>query len=116
VHWSDGTLRDYSQFSAVLDGHAMQAELLELWHRYKSQCWYRAEFSYGDGGSGGCMIYVPIEAGIEATAIVRRYFTEALKIVAAGIARAKELDINPWKLHWDRETKAWGGEHEQAGP
>jgi hypothetical protein len=110
VHWGDGSLRDYVEFSAVLDGHAMQAELLELWHRSKPQCGPRAQFSYGDGGPHGCMVYLPIEAGIVATAIVRRYFTEALEAVAAGIARAEELGIGLWHLHWNREAKGWEAE------
>jgi hypothetical protein len=50
---------------------------------------------------------VPIEAGIEATVIVRKYFTEALDIIAAGIVRAEELDIGLWRLHWNRDTRVW---------
>ena len=108
VHWSDGVLWDYSEFKAVLDSNAMQTALLEIWHRYKPQCARQACFTYGEGGPSGCLTYVPIEAGLEAAAIVRKYFTEALDVVAAGIAHAGELDTSIRDLHWNRETKAWG--------
>jgi hypothetical protein len=61
------------------------------------------------------MVYVPIEAGKEAAAVVRRYFTEALKLVATGIAFADRHGLSLWGICWDRKAKAWGGGAEDAG-
>jgi hypothetical protein len=106
VHWGDGSLWDYSEFATVLDSHGMDVALLSIWDRYKPQCGRRACF-VGGGGPHGCMTYVPIEAGLEAAAVVRKYFTEALEVVAAGITQAEKLGVSFWNLHWNRGSKAW---------
>ena len=78
VAWDDcGMLSDYLEFKSSVDCDAMNAALLEIWKRYKPQCGRRASFSRGS--VIGCMEHVPVAAGVEAMAVVREYFTRALK-------------------------------------
>jgi hypothetical protein len=54
----------------------MNAELFEIWRRYKPEC--RRGASFWRNSVIGCMDRVPIAAGVEAMDTVRRYYTEAL--------------------------------------
>jgi hypothetical protein len=85
VEWHDDCSWD---FRSCVDADGMNADLLEVWKRYKPQCDRRASFSRGR--TGGYMAYVPIEAGLEAMGIVREYYTRALEImIIEQIARQK---------------------------
>jgi hypothetical protein len=68
----------------MVDREAMKAELLAIWKRCKPQCDKRA--GYFNGYVGGLMHYVPHAAGVEAMAVVRKYFTEALERLAVSSA------------------------------
>ena len=96
VSWSDGTLLDYHQWRKAVDTEGMNAALLEVWQRYKPQCWHKA--SFGHGSVIGGMSYVPIAAGLEAAAIVRDYFTRGLERLPAIVAEINAL-----------EARAYGG-------
>jgi hypothetical protein len=59
----------------VFDAAGMEAALLDVWQRHKLQCDERALFDRGCFGGG--MMYVPVAAGKEAEAIVRKFYTGA---------------------------------------
>jgi len=98
VHWGDGTLWDYLEFAAFLDADGMNAALRKVWEDCKPQCGRRAQFCYG--GVHGCMVYVPIDAGLAAVEIVYRYFTEALDKIAKPIVKEEMLiSEERWRQH-----------------
>jgi hypothetical protein len=66
----------------------MEAELREIWERYRPQLADTARLSIGCGVNG-CMLYVPHAAGSEAIAVVRKYFAEALGAEGAEGAEVK---------------------------
>lgn len=86
VEWGQGLVWEYHTFAAALDQAAMDAALMEVWQRYKSQCDVRAIFHHG--GVNGCMVYVPIDAGLEAMAVIRKHFIKALSLLPSERERA----------------------------
>jgi hypothetical protein len=81
VAWYGGVLAEH-EGAFALDDERMNAELYEVWRRYRSQCDRRAYF--GRGAGAGSMTYVPHAAGFEVMNIVREYFTKALVIVSTS--------------------------------
>jgi hypothetical protein len=98
VSWGDGSLFDFPEFSAALHSERMNAALLRVWDQHKVQCDRRAAF--GRGRVHGTMTFVPIEAGMQASAIVREYFNDALKAMQKG---SRQL---PSPLESDTFTRA----------
>jgi hypothetical protein len=80
VVWGEGSAH-YPEFKLALDKDAMAAELLAIWRRCKPQCRRGAEFAWG--GMHGHMSYVPVDAGTEAMAVVRKHFIKALQDMPA---------------------------------
>jgi hypothetical protein len=72
------------EFISLVDSEAMNAELVEIWRRFEPWHYRRATMAYGAGG--GVMGYVPHAAGVEAMAVVRKYFTEALERLTVSSA------------------------------
>lgn len=84
VHWSDGTMWHYIEFSSALDKEGMAAAFQNAFTRHKAEAGNRCTLSYGN--VGGCLFYGPIPLAMEVRAIVLDHYTRALAIVAAKLA------------------------------
>jgi hypothetical protein len=84
VHWGDGSLWHYAEFSAALDKEGMENALMDAWTRHKAQISRRTELAHGSGVHGA-LVYGPTALAMEIRNIVQDHFTRALNIVATRI-------------------------------
>jgi hypothetical protein len=76
IHWSDGTLWDYNQFSTAI-GESLMTEVVDAWKQRRNEQKPRAELSCG--GVCGSVVFVTHALGEEILAIVIRHFETALR-------------------------------------
>lgn len=93
VHWGDGSMWHYVEFSSALDKDGMSRDLHEVFQRHIKEGAVRSKrtaLTYG--GVHGCIVYAPTALAVEIRDIVRDHFVRALGLVAA---RIREGDMEP---------------------
>jgi hypothetical protein len=83
VHWHDGSMHHYIEFSSALDKEGMGKALHGLFKRHMADINRRTKLGYG--GVGGCLVYGPIPFALEVRELVLDHYTRALDIVATRI-------------------------------
>jgi hypothetical protein len=89
VHWGDGTLDHYAEFSSALSKNDMQRDLHEIFQRHAKEGAISRRTVLSYGGVHGALTNGPIPLAMEITDSVRDHFVRALDIVAARIREGR---------------------------
>jgi hypothetical protein len=86
VHWGDGSMQHYHEFSSALADEELGRELREIFQRHVRKGTIKTNRTVlGYGSVHGCITYAPHEVAEEIKETVLRHFNRALKIVATRI-------------------------------